>query len=77
MTQLEYSILQSHYPQNARIILDRDSVGGIPAGTVGRIVSINKELGVILVEFDNGMRSSLIYESDYYHRINRYMVYGL
>ena len=77
MTQLEYSILQSHYPQNARIILDRDSVGGIPAGTVGRVKSINKELGVITIDFDNGVQSSLIYERDYYHRVNRYMVYGL
>lgn len=68
MTRLEQSILQSHYPQNAPIVLDKTSIGGIPINTTGRIVSINKDLNTILVDFDTGQRSSLIYGEDVFHR---------
>lgn len=69
MTRLEQSILQSYYPQNAHIMLDRTSIGGIPANTTGRVVSINKDLNTILVDFDTGQRSSLIYGEDIFHRV--------
>lgn len=68
MTRLEYMILHSYYPRNASIVLDQASIGGIPAGSTGRVISINQELNTILVDFDCGMQSSLIYGSDIFHR---------
>lgn len=68
MTQIEYKILQSHYPQNASIILDKTSIGGIPVNTTGRIISINRDMNTVLVDFDTGQRISLIYGVDVFHR---------
>jgi hypothetical protein len=67
MTRVEYYILHSAYPPNSSIIIDR-ATGGIPAGSTGRVVSINRELDLILVKFDNGDLMSLIYGEDYFHR---------
>ena len=68
MTRVEYYILRSAYPPNSSIILDQATTGGIPAGTVGRVVSINKDLDLITVVFNNGDSSSLIYGEDVFHR---------
>ena len=68
MTRVEYYVLHSAYPPNSYIVLDRATTGGIPAGTVGKVVSINKDLDLITVVFNNGDSSSLIYGEDYFHR---------
>lgn len=68
MTKLEYRILQSHYPQGSSIILDRTSTGGMPVNSTGRVVSINKDIGTILVDFELKGKMSLIYGQDMFHR---------
>lgn len=68
MSRIEYLILLSHFPIGSYIILDKASAGGIPYNSIGRIVSINRDFGTILVNFDNGIKSSLIYSEDMFHR---------
>lgn len=70
MTQIEYSILRSHYPQNTMIILDSSSNSRL-CGSVGRIAHINRELGTILVDFEDGQRLSLIYGVDIFHKYTK------
>ena len=68
MTLLEYKILQSHYPQGASIVLDSTSTGGMPVNSVGKVVSINKDIDTVLVDFESNGRMSLIYGKDMFHR---------
>ena len=68
MTRVEYYILRSAYPPNSSIILDRATTGGIPAGSTGKVVNINKDMDTISVNFDNGIQRNLIYGKDYFHR---------
>ena len=68
MTRIEYYIMLSHFPIGSYIILDKASAGGVPYNSIGKIVSVNRELDTILIDFDNGIRSSLIYSVDMFHR---------
>lgn len=68
MSRLEYLILQSHYPKEATIILDKTSKGGKPVNTVGKVLCINKDLNVIYVRYDDGKSESLTYGEDMFHR---------
>jgi hypothetical protein len=44
------------------------SVGGVPYNTAGNVVYINRDTDTILVDFDNGAKSSLIFGVDMFHR---------
>ena len=68
MTRVEYYVLYSAYPPNSYIVLDKATTWGLPVGTIGKVVSINKDLNTISVNFDNGIQRSLIYGEDVFHR---------
>lgn len=68
MTRLEHSILKSHFPMNTMIILDQAIQHGLPCNSLGRVVYIDKEMGTILVDFENGSRYGLIYGVDLFHK---------
>ena len=69
MTRLEYLILKSSYPDKSSIVLDKTSVGGIPYNSKGKVIYIDQIMDTILVEFETGKRSSLIYGKDMFHQV--------
>ena len=71
MTRLEYSILQSHFPEQTNIILDSGTSSGLPCNSVGKIMHINREMNTIFAEFENGQRFSLIYGVDIFHKYTK------
>ena len=68
MTRLEHSILESHFPMNTMIIVDQTNHRNVLRNSLGRVVSINKEMGTILVDFEDGNRYGLIYGVDLFHK---------
>ena len=68
MTRVEFYVLHSAYPPNSYIVLDKATTWGLPVGTIGKVVSINRDFDTILVEFNNGEKRSLIYGDDYFHK---------
>ena len=68
MTQLEHSILKSHFPMNTMIIVDQTNHKDLHRNSLGRVMFINKETGTILADFEDGKRYGLIYGVDLFHK---------
>ena len=68
MTQLEHSILKSHFPMNTMIIVDQTNHKDLHHNSLGRVMFINKEMGTILADFEDGKRYGLIYGVDLFHK---------
>ena len=68
MTQLEHSILKSHFPMNTMIIVDQTNHKDLHRNSLGRVVFINTEMGTILADFEDGKRYGLIYGVDLFHK---------
>ena len=68
MTRLEHSILQSHFPPNSCIVLDRATASGHPCDSVGRVLYIDPKLDRISVYFEDGKSYALTYGVDIFHR---------
>lgn len=68
MTQLEHSILKSYFPMNTMIIVDQTNHKDLHRNSLGRVMFINKEMGTILADFEDGKRYGLIYGVDLFHK---------
>ena len=63
--------LKKRFPENTRIkLISMDDIQAPPSGTLGTVIGID-DIGMILVEWDNGSTLSLIPEEDKFQIIKR------
>lgn len=53
---------------NTMIIVDQTNHKDLHRNSLGRVVFINKEMGTILADFEDGKRYGLIYGVDLFHK---------
>lgn len=63
--------LKKRFPENTRIkLISMNDIQAPPSGTFGTVVGID-DIGMVLVEWDNGSTLSLIPEEDKFQIIKR------
>ena len=63
--------LKKRFPENTRIkLISMNDIQAPPSGTFGTVVGID-DIGMVLVEWDNGSTLSLILEEDKFQIIKR------
>ena len=63
--------LKKRFPENTRIkLISMNDIQAPPSGTLGTVVGID-DIGMVLVEWDNGSTLSLISEEDKFQIIKR------
>lgn len=67
MNRVEYLIVYSAYRPGTRIITDSTTASGLPANSIGYVGAIDAVTDTILISWEDGFVSSLLYGVDLFH----------